>query len=180
MGLNRLVDEWVNKVLEDELLIDKKDLEMVKRMVLRYNYLPRLTWISQIADYEMLRIEYMRYREKERYSLKIDGKVVPFGTVEKVKRWVFLEEYIVRVEIFPCMIPKALEAIALYQQTNPVIEFDDFTEKETLEYLKKGRLIQEELNKLLESSILDRKKEIIGKKHLVQAIYAPTFKKLFS
>lgn len=63
------------------------------------------------------------------------------------------------MEILPCMIPQALEGLAQYMQTHPVISGDSFSKKDARHYVREIQVVQRELNNLLESTLLERKVE---------------------
>lgn len=76
------------------------------------NRIPHFNDMWYTYDTEKMTGRYFRYSDKVRFSLKIDGEEIPFATVER-KGKVF-PRYETRVEILPCMIPQALEALAYY------------------------------------------------------------------
>ena len=105
-----------------------------------------------------IKAEYFRRAEKVRYSLKIDGQEIPFATVETTKKRLFPDTYKVKVEILPSMIPKALEAMAAYLQTHPVLSGEfNFSNEDRLPYIKRVQAVQKSLNELLGSTLLERK-----------------------
>ena len=122
--------------------------------------IPVFNDIGSEYNSESIKGEYFRFTNKIRFSLKIDGQEIPFATMTWPKREVFSDnKYEVRVEILPCMIPKALEGLAIYAQEHPVISGKNFSKKETKSYMQEIQFVQMELNKLLKSTLLERKIE---------------------
>jgi hypothetical protein len=115
--------------------------------------------IEYTYNSEKIKGEYFRFSDKIRFSLKIDDQEVPFATVTRSKRLVFPDNYDVRVEILPCMIPQALEGLVQYMQTHPVISGDSFSKNDARPYVREIQAVQRELNNILESTLFERKVE---------------------
>lgn len=110
-------------------------------------------------DSKILKGEYYRCKDKVRFSMKIDGQEIPFATVERSKNAIFPNSYQAQIEILPCMIPQALDAISTYMQTHPVISENSFSKQDAKTYIKEIQSVQRGLINLLESTLLERKAE---------------------
>jgi len=122
-----------------------------------YGYRPVFNNIWYEIDSEKLKLEHFRFSPDTIFSLKIDGEEIPFARVKKTKRIFLPDRYETRVEILPCMIPQALEALSMYLQTNSFINGKDFSKSEVMPSINQVRVVQKELYSILESSILEGK-----------------------
>jgi hypothetical protein len=108
---------------------------------------------------EKLKSESFRFSHDTILSLKMDGEEIPFARIKEIKRLFLPKRYSVKVEILPCMIPQALEALSLYMQTDAFINNDAFSKGEVMPKINQIKAVQKELYNVLESSLLEGKPE---------------------
>lgn len=122
-----------------------------------YGNYPVFNNIWWTIDSEKLKSESFRFSPDTIFSLKMNGEEIPFARVKRIEKLFFPEKYKAKVEILPCMIPQALEALSLYLQTDSFINNDAFSKGDVMFKINEIKAVQKELYKVLESSILEGK-----------------------